>query len=94
MGLAEVAGLAHVAMGLREAYSEDATELAGVLAAAVPGELLGPLAGDCGWRLLRVRERTPPAGDDINLRDRARSELLEDALGRYLAGRVTWHGEH
>lgn len=94
MGLAEVAGLAHVAIGLREAYSEDATELAGVLAAAVPGELLGPLAGDCGWRLLRVRERTPPAGDDINLRDRARSELLEDALGRYLAGRVTWHGEH
>jgi hypothetical protein len=94
MGLAEVAGLAHVAIGLREAYSEDATELAGVLAAAVPGELLGPLAGECGWRLVRVRERTPPAGDDIDLRDRARSELLEDAVGRYLAGRVTWHGEH
>ena len=93
MGLAEVARLAHAAIGLREAYCEDATELAGVLAAAAPGELLGPFAGDCGWRLVRLRERTPPTGDDIALRDRARSELLEDALGRYLAGRVTWHGE-
>jgi hypothetical protein len=94
MGLADVAGLAHAAIGLREAYSEDATELAGVLAAAAPGELLGPLAVDGGWRLVRVRERTPPTGDDIALHHRARSELLEEALGRYLAGRVTWHGEH
>lgn len=94
MGLADVAGLSHAAIGIREAYFEDATELAGVLAAAAPGELLGPLAGEGGWRLVRVRERTPAAGDDIALHDRARTELLEDALGRYLAGRVTWHGEH
>lgn len=93
MDLAEVAGLAHADIGLREAYAEDATELAGVFAAAAAGELLGPLAGDRHWRLVRVRERTPPTRDDTALRERARGELLEDALGRYLAGRVTWHGK-
>jgi hypothetical protein len=94
MPLGEVADLAHVAAAVCEAYSDEVSELAGVLAAAAPGELLGPLAGDGGWRLVRLRQRTPPAIEDTVLHERARTELVHEALGRHLAGRVTWHGEH
>jgi len=91
--LAEVAGLARSAVETRKAYAYDEPELAGLLAATAPGELLGPLAGDRGWRLLRVRERTPPGVADRVLLDRARAEIVEDALERHLAGRVKRHGE-
>ncbi len=94
MALGEVAGLAHVPANVREAYSDDVSELSGLLAAAVPGELVGPLDGDGGWRLVRMRERTPPGLSDAALHERASTELVEHALERYLAGRVTWHGEH
>ncbi len=94
MALDEVAALAHVAADVHEAYSDDVEELSGPLAAASPGELLGPLADDSGWRLLALRERKPPTANDAVLRERARRELVQDALGRYLAGRVRWHGKH
>jgi hypothetical protein len=91
--LAEVAGMAGAQINVREAYCSDAAELSGLLMAAAPGELLGPLAGEGSWRLACLRERTPPAIEDPALRARAADELLENAIGRYLAGRVSWHGE-
>jgi hypothetical protein len=94
MALGEVAGLAHATANIREAYSDDVSELSGLLAAAAPGELVGPLAGDGGWRLVRMRERTLPAVDDAVLHERASSELVDQALARHLAGRVTWHGKY
>lgn len=94
MALGEVASLAHVSADTRVAYSADVSELSGVLVAAAPGELVGPLAADAGWRLVCMRERTPPAFDDAVLRERAGTELVEHALGRHLAGRVVWHDEH
>jgi hypothetical protein len=57
------------------------------------GVVLGPLAVAGGWRLLSLRERTPPAIEDPVLRERAGAELLEDALERHLAGRMSWYGE-
>jgi hypothetical protein len=89
-----VAALAHTRLEAREAFFDQAADLAGLLAASAPGELIGPLACDWGWRLVRVRDRTPAAIEDAGVRERARLELLEDALERHLAGRVHWHGEH
>lgn len=94
MALGAVADLANVAVAVREAYSDQVSELAGLLAAAAPGELLGPLDGDEGWRLVRLRERTPPAAEDITLHERATTEVVQEALARHLTGRVRWHGEH
>ena len=62
--------------------------------AAAPGELLGPFAGDGSWRLACLRERTSPAVEDPVLRARAAGELVENAIERHLAGRVSWHGKH
>jgi hypothetical protein len=92
MTLGEAAGLARTVAEIREAYADDVPELSGLLAATAPGELVGPLAGDGGWRLLRMRERTPPAVSDPVLRERAHGEIVEDALERHLAGRVRRHG--
>jgi hypothetical protein len=94
IALQEVADLAHVATSVHEAYADDVSELAGLLAAAAPGEPLGPLKSDGGWRLLFIRERIPPSLDDGVLRGRAANELVEDALARHLAGRVSWYDEH
>lgn len=94
MALGEVATLAHATVDLRAAYSDAVPELSGVLAATPPGELVGPLAGERGWRLILTRERTPPAVDDPVLRERASSELVDQALERHLVGRVAWHGKY
>ena len=93
MELGEVAGLARTAVEIREAYATDVPEFSGLLAATAPGELVGPLTGDRGWRLLRMRERMPPAVADRVLLERARGEIVEDALERHLAGRVKRHDE-
>jgi hypothetical protein len=89
-----VATLGHANLDTREAYFDQASELAGLLASCAPGEVIGPLACDGGWRLVWLRRRTPAAMEDPALRERARAELLEDALGRHLAGRVRWHGQY
>jgi hypothetical protein len=96
LALAEVAGIAHAATEVREGYSHEVPELAALLAAAAPGELLGPFAGAGaeGWRLVLMRERTPPAADDGAIHERASRELVDDGLERYLAGRVVWHGKY
>jgi hypothetical protein len=91
--LAEAAAMAHALNSVREAYCSEAAELSGLLMAAAPGELLGPLAGDGSWRLACLHERTSPAVEDPVLRARAAGELVENAIERHLAGRVSWHGE-
>jgi hypothetical protein len=93
MALAEVADLAHATAEVREAYCSDVPEVSGLLVAAAPGELAGPLAAEQGWRLLRLRERTAPALEDPALAERARGILVRDAIERHLAGRVRWHDE-
>jgi hypothetical protein len=93
MALAEVADLAHAAAEVREAYCADVPEVSGLLVAAAPGELAGPLAAERGWRLIRLRERTAPALEDPALAERARGILVRDAIERHLAGRVRWHDE-
>jgi hypothetical protein len=92
--LAEAAGMAHAQNSVREAYCSEAAELSGLLMAASPGELLGPLAGEGSWWLACLHERTPPAVADPVLRTRAAGELVENAVERHLAGRVSWHGKH
>ncbi|HEY2006099.1 MAG TPA: hypothetical protein VGG87_06590 [Solirubrobacteraceae bacterium] len=94
VALGEVAALAHASTHVRAAYAEDVPELSGRLAAAAPGEVIGPFAGAGAWRLICMRERTTPAVNDGALRQRASAEVVEHALDRHLAGRVTWHVEY
>jgi hypothetical protein len=91
--LDEVAAMARAVTNVRGAYCADVPELSGLLMAAAAGDVLGPLATAGGWRLLSLRDRTPPAIEDPVLRERAGAEVVEDALERHLAGRVSWYGE-
>jgi hypothetical protein len=91
--LDEVAELAGVAVAAREAYGCDVPELAGVLSAATPGELVGPLRADRGWQLFVLSRRSAPATTDGAVLERATDEIVTEALERHLAGRLSWHGE-
>jgi hypothetical protein len=91
--LDSVAGLAHADSRVREAYFSEVPELAELLSASAPGELVGPLQGEGGWRLARLRERISPSAEAPALRKRVIDELVEDALARQLAGQVSWHVE-
>ncbi|MGH2877329.1 MAG: peptidylprolyl isomerase [Solirubrobacteraceae bacterium] len=91
--LAEVAAVAGVTVRAREAFGCDVPEFVGLLSTAAPGEPVGPVRADDGWRVLVLDDRRPPAADDPEVRDRAASEIIDDALQRHLAGRLSWHGE-
>ena len=67
-------------------------ELAGALLAADAGAVVGPIAEDDGWRLMRVVAKQQPRPDDARLRERARALLMDAEIGRHAAGRVEWHG--
>jgi hypothetical protein len=94
VALGEAAALAHVSTHIRTAYAEDVPDLSGQLAAAAPGELIGPFSGAGAWRLICMRQRTTPAANDVALRERASAEVVDHALDRHLAGRITWHVEY
>ena len=90
--LADVARLAGVAATARERLIEVAPPVvAGKLAAAVPGELVGPWEQDGEWRLVVVTAKTPPRAEDAELRERATRELLDEALARLSAGQLRRH---
>lgn len=90
--LADVARLAGVAATARERLIEVAPPVvAGKLAAAVPGELVGPWEQEGEWRLVVVTAKTPPRAEDAELRERATRELLDEALARLSAGQVRRH---
>jgi hypothetical protein len=91
--LADVARMARAVAETRSAYADEVPELAGLLAATAPGELIGPLGEGSSWQLVGLLERTRPSVDDGVLRKRAAAEIVSDALERHLAGRVSWHGE-
>jgi hypothetical protein len=65
--------------------------VAGALASAAAGELVGPWEQDGEWRVLVVAGKTAPHPDDPELRERAARELLADALARFAAGQVRRH---
>jgi hypothetical protein len=89
--LSAVAEQAGTVLTVGAAYGYEAREIAGMLTGKRPGELVGPVATDSGWRLVLLRERVLPSAADPQLRVRAIDELLEDALAPHLAGRVEWH---
>jgi hypothetical protein len=91
--LDEVAELGGVPVATREAYGCDVPQLSGVLSAATPGELVGPLRADRGWRLLLLSRRSAPAATDGVVVERAADEIVTEALERHLAGRLSWRGE-
>ncbi len=72
-------------------FAETESELASRLAAASPGELVGPLTTDDGYLLARLRAKRPPSADDPLVVARARAELVAETIARHAAGRVTWH---
>jgi hypothetical protein len=91
VALNAIAERGRTAASAGEAYGADAGELMALLVGARPGELVGPVSTDQGWRLLHLRERVSPTSTDPQIRARAIEELLEDALAPHLAGRVEWH---
>jgi hypothetical protein len=91
--LDEVAELGGVAVQARQAYGCDVPELSGVLSAATPGELVGPLRADRGWRLLVLSRRSAPAATDGAVLERAADQIVTEALERHLAGRLSWYDE-
>ena len=89
--LGAIAERAGIPSSTGEAYGYEAGELMALLIGTRPGELVGPVATEGGWRLLHLRERVMPSAEDPQLRERAIGELLEDALTPHLAGRLEWH---
>ena len=90
--LADVARLAGVSATARERLVSTAPPIvAGKLAAAIPGELVGPWEQDGEWRVVVVTAKTPPRPDDAELRERAARELLDEALARLSAGQLRRH---
>jgi hypothetical protein len=72
-------------------FAETPNELGARLAAAAPGELVGPVAADGTFILARLLSKTPPSHDDPAVAARARADLVAEAVGRLSAGQVTWH---
>jgi hypothetical protein len=90
--LAEVAGELGTRLVERtRVFAETESDLAARLAAASPGELVGPLETDGGYLLARLRAKRPPSADDPLVVERARAEVVAETIARHAAGRVTWH---
>jgi len=58
------------------------------LVSAPIGEVVGPVKGSEGWRVMRVEERSTPTIDDPELVRRATAELVMSARARASAGEV------
>ena len=90
--LAEVARLAGTHTDSRHHLVGSAPPVvAGALASATPGELVGPWEQDGAWRVLLVTAKSAPHAGDPELSERAARELLDDAIARLSAGRVRRH---
>jgi hypothetical protein len=64
--------------------------LAPLLAAAMPGDVLGPVPEDATHALWRVLSREPAAADDPELVRRAQREIVAAHIRRAAAGRVSY----
>lgn len=88
LALDAVAVRAGAPVQARSAYLEDLpAEAIAAFAAAAPGEVVGPWLQDARWRVLVLKEKTPPTAEDATLRQRAAEELLGVVLERHQAGR-------
>ncbi|MFZ0043588.1 MAG: hypothetical protein WAK93_19930 [Solirubrobacteraceae bacterium] len=73
----------------RELLIADAPpELGGVIAAALPGEVVGPWPDGDRHRLLLVAAKRPPSLETSSLRETAIAERLADVLRHHGAGRL------
>ncbi len=92
MPLADVARLARCSVAAGDHLIGSAPPaVAGALASAAAGEVVGPWEQDGEWRLLVVAGKAAPHLDDPELHERAARELLADALARLAAGQVRRH---
>jgi hypothetical protein len=92
MALAEAAAAAGVEVAEREIWLEDADPaLASLLAAARPGELVGPASTAVGISLVHVREKLPADPADPAVRERAAAAAMEQAADRAETDHVIWH---
>lgn len=62
------------------------------LLGASTGEVVGPLPGPAGARLLVVRNRAAPSTADPQVRHRAEEALLARACRKEVDDRVSWAG--
>jgi hypothetical protein len=65
-------------------------ELASRFLAAEAGNLVGPAAAEDGFVLAELHEKTPPSGDDEDVRARAADAVSFRAASREVNERVTW----
>jgi hypothetical protein len=93
LGAEEVAAIAGTAATADSLYLEEmAGQVAGAMAAAVPGDVSPPWLQDDQWNVLAVTAKTPPSAADPVLRERATDEILAGVLRRQAAGRARLHG--
>jgi hypothetical protein len=92
MALVDAAAAAGVEVVEREIWLEDADPaLASLLAAARPGELVGPALTAVGIALVFVREKLPADPADPGVRARAADAVIEQAADRAETDHVVWH---
>jgi PPIC-type PPIASE domain len=92
MALADAAAAAGVEVAEREIWLEDADPaLISLLAAARPGELVGPSPTAVGIVLVHVREKLPADPADPDVRARAAAAVIEQAVDRAETDHVVWH---
>ena len=72
-------------------FAETDDVLSSQLAAAQPGDLVGPVAVEGSFVIAQLLAKTRPSADDPAMVERARAELFAAAVSRHTAGRVTWH---
>ncbi len=89
----EVAETAHARITRSVRFLEDVeSELRPSLVGAAKGDILGPFAVDGAWQVVVVRDKIPPAIDDLEVRRRAEDAIVVHAVRRELDERVVWHG--
>jgi hypothetical protein len=91
LSIAEVAANAHLTVVPGRFYLEEIDEaLRPVFLSAVPGDVIGPAAGQAGATVYRVRAKMMPAETDPAVRERAAGRLLARALANEGRRRVQW----
>ena len=90
--LAKAASVAHAAVAKAQyVIEETASPLRERLVAALPGDLIGPVATEAGFLLIAVAKRTEPSAGNAMIRDRARQQLVGRTIQREITERVQWH---
>jgi len=88
----QVAAMAGVEVSHRSLVLTDAAPaIAGTLAGAGAGDVVGPWTDDEEHLVARVRERVAPTIEDPESLARAREALLADGASQLRAGKVRWY---